>query len=79
MPFPSPGYLPDAGVKPASPAVADRFFTIEVCGKPPHPFFLRGGVVMSFCGGLPSGHTVPKQQSGEKLLGRPVDFLRLGE
>ena len=32
--FPSPGYLPDPGIKPVSPALADRFFTIEPTGKP---------------------------------------------
>ena len=29
LPFPSPGDLPDPGIKPVSPALADRFFTIE--------------------------------------------------
>ena len=35
--FPSPGDLPDSGIKlmsPACPAFADRFFTIEPCEKP---------------------------------------------
>ena len=32
--FPSPGDLPDAGVQPASPALAGRFFTTEPPGKP---------------------------------------------
>ena len=27
--FPSPGDLPDPGVEPASPALADEFFTAE--------------------------------------------------
>ena len=34
---PSPGDLPDPGIKPvspASPALASRFFTIESSGKP---------------------------------------------
>ena len=26
-PFPSPGGLPDPGIEPTSPALADRFFT----------------------------------------------------
>ena len=34
LPFPSPGDLPDSGIEPRSPALADRFFTIEPCGKP---------------------------------------------
>ena len=32
--FPSPGDLPHPGIKPASPALADRFFTTEPPGKP---------------------------------------------
>ena len=27
LPFPSPGDLPDPGIEPVSPALADRFFT----------------------------------------------------
>ena len=37
LPFPSPGYLPNPGIKPTSlisPALADRFFTTEPPGKP---------------------------------------------
>ena len=33
LPFPSPGDLPDPGIKPMSPALADRFFTTEPPGK----------------------------------------------
>ena len=29
LPFPSPGDVPDPGIKPASPALAGRFFTTE--------------------------------------------------
>ena len=32
--FPSPGNLPDSGIKPKFPALAGRFFTIESPGKP---------------------------------------------
>ena len=32
--FPTPGDLPDPGIKPASPALAGRFFTTEPSGKP---------------------------------------------
>ena len=38
MPFPSPGDLPDPGIKPAlpaPPALAGRFVTSEPPGKPP--------------------------------------------
>jgi len=31
--FPSPGDLPKPGIKPVSPALAGRFFTIEPSGK----------------------------------------------
>ena len=34
LPFPSPGDLPDPGIKPTSPALAGRFFTAESPGKP---------------------------------------------
>ena len=34
LPFPSPGDLPDPGFKPASPALAGEFFTMEPPGKP---------------------------------------------
>ena len=34
LPFPSPGDLPDPGIKGASPALMGRFFTIEPPGKP---------------------------------------------
>ena len=39
LPFPQPGNLPDMGTEPASPSspvLADRFFTTEPFGKPPH-------------------------------------------
>ena len=42
--FPSPGDLPDPGIKPTSPALAGRFFTTDPHGKPtcimgsPHVF-----------------------------------------
>ena len=34
MPFPSPGDLHDPGIEPSSPALAGRFFTTELPGKP---------------------------------------------
>ena len=40
LPLPSPGDLPDPGAEPtspASPALADRFFTTELPGKPRQP------------------------------------------
>ena len=37
LPFPSPGDLPDPGIKLSSPALADRVFTAEPPGKPCSP------------------------------------------
>ena len=34
LPFPSPGYFPNSGIEPGSPALAGRFFTTEPSGKP---------------------------------------------
>ena len=34
LPFPSPGDLADTGIEPASPALANRFFTTVPPGKP---------------------------------------------
>ena len=39
LPFPSLRYLPNSGIEPASPALADEFFTDEPPGK---PWRLRG-------------------------------------
>ena len=33
LPFLSPGYLPNPGIKPASPALADGLFTTEPPGE----------------------------------------------
>ena len=41
LPFPSPGDLPNPGIKPTSPALVDEFFTIEPPGKPTHSNKLR--------------------------------------
>ena len=35
LPFPPPGDLPDPGIEPVSPSLADEFFTTEPPGKPP--------------------------------------------
>ena len=34
LPFPSPGDLPNPGIKPVSPALASVFFTAQPPGKP---------------------------------------------
>ena len=40
LPFPSSGDLPDPGIEPESPALAGRFLTTELLGKP-HNGILR--------------------------------------
>ena len=37
LPFPSPGHLPDPGIRPTCPALAGGFFTTEPPGKSLHP------------------------------------------
>jgi len=37
LPFPSPGELPNPGIKTVSPALAGGFFTTEPHGKPYKP------------------------------------------
>ena len=34
LPFPPPGDLPNPGIEPASPALAGKFFTTALPGKP---------------------------------------------
>ena len=43
LPFLPPGDLPDLGIKPVSPALAGRFFTTEMPGKP-NVVKIQGGV-----------------------------------
>ena len=38
VPFPTPGDLPNPGMKSVSPALSDEFFTTEPPGKPPGRF-----------------------------------------
>ena len=37
LPFPSPGDLPNPGIKPASPAFTGEFFATEPPGEPKRP------------------------------------------
>ena len=39
LPFPSPGNLPDKGIKPVSPALAGRYFITEHLGSPSNMIF----------------------------------------
>ena len=45
LPFPSPGVLPDTGIKPVSSALAGRFFTAKPRGKPSYWCCLLTSVV----------------------------------
>ena len=51
LPFPSPGDLPDPGIKPVSPVLMGRFFTAESPGKPkrslPHFYYIISSVSLS--------------------------------
>ena len=49
LPLPSPGDLPNPGIKPASPALADKFFTTEPPGKP-SVFLLFFEALSPICG-----------------------------
>ena len=52
LPFPSPGNLPDPGIKPVSSVLMGRFFTTEPPGKPkrslPHFYYIICSVCQSF-------------------------------
>ena len=41
LPFPSPRYLPDMGIKPKSPLLAGRVFSTEPPRKPVQPYLLH--------------------------------------
>ena len=43
LPFPPPGDLPNPGIKPVSPALAGRFFTMSLLGSPRYPLLLWVG------------------------------------
>ena len=66
--FPSPGYPPHPGIKPASPALASRFFTSEPPGK---SFRRNDKLLFQLCYGRPysSGLTVWRQRC---LLGHII-------
>ena len=57
LPFPSPGYLPEPGIEPVSPALTGGFFSTELPGKP----MWNCRKVGFFC-----GHTAEKQDSKTK-------------
>ena len=60
LPLPPSGDLPDPGIKPMSPALADRFFSIEPPGKPNHLYHQIRSVAQS-CPILrdPMNHSTP--------------------
>ena len=50
LPFPSPGDLPDPGIKPASPALVGKFFTTESPVKPASEAQLQFGMEQTTMG-----------------------------
>ena len=56
LPCPSPGDLPDPGIEPASPALADGFSTTETPGRPK-----RGSRGRQTAGWLPNEQTRSRQ------------------
>ena len=48
LPLPSPRDLPDPGIEPKSPALADGFFTTEPLGKPPFSLNLNN-ILLHVC------------------------------
>ena len=62
LPFPSPGDLPDPGIKLASPAMAGGFFTVEPprkCDRGPIPTLTTGSACLSSVDGVTSWLTNP--------------------
>ena len=60
LPFPSPGELPDSRFKPASPALAGRFFTTESPGKAHIPIRMAKRLTIPSADkdvGQPNSHT----------------------
>ena len=48
LPFPTPGNLPDAGIKSGSPALAGKFFTTELPEKTFHHLVSPFDLFVSF-------------------------------
>ena len=66
MPFPSPRDLPNAGIKPTSPALSGGFFTTEPPGKPLYSTAAAAAKSPQSCPtlcdpieGIPPGSSVP--------------------
>ena len=65
LPFPSPGYLPNPGLEPASLALAGGFFTTEPPGSPSIPVAAAAKslqLCLTLCNpivGSPPGSNVP--------------------
>ena len=60
LPFPSPGDIPDPGIKPMSPALAGGFFATEPPGKPK---VLRNSFQTNF-----KGYYLPSRKYDDKLI-----------
>ena len=70
--FPSPRDLPNPGIKPMSPALAGRFFTIEPSGNPLWPVYLNLSSLTLLWLAL---EFFPAQSQEITLGGHPRDLL----
>ena len=77
LPFPTPGYLPNPGIEPTSPALSGRFFTIEPPGKPyPFPLLIKLNVARSNINNT-SMSSLPKEESSKVLILNIMFFFPL--
>ena len=67
LPFPSPGDLPDPGIKPISPALAGRFFTTKPPGSPESARgLLKTQIAIVFTHGV-SGPHLSRSEEGQRI------------
>ena len=81
LPFPSPGNLPNPGIKPMSLALAGRFFTTESPGKHPKERPEQNGRIRTLGSLLWPGCRleVGEEQSGDADKFQPVRPLDLAK
>ena len=86
LPFPPPGDVPNPGIEPVSPALAGRFFTTELPGKPSiicrircNPSMLvrtQGAEPLLLGGGVYVGHSPPLGRAPRVDGGAPLSTHR---
>ena len=74
LPFPSPGYLPDPGIEPRSPAFQAETLTSEPPGKPCK--IQAAKYKFEIAPKRPSGHWLPGRMNLLKLLTISLNALR---